>query len=231
MEDIRENIKRVRERISTAALQLGRNPEDILLIAVTKSIGVDRIKAGIESGLKIFGENRVQEAQWKISEVGHDVQWHFISHLQTNKVRRAIELFDFIHSVDSLHLACEIEKRASIARICVPILLQVDLAGEETKFGFSKQGLLKALEQMAGFDHIQIQGLMTIPPWSEDPEDSRPYFRELKRLGEDIAARQIDGIHMVYLSMGMSQDFEVAIQEGANMIRIGTALFGARCKL
>lgn len=231
MEDIRENIKRIKDRICKAALQSGRDPENILLIAVTKTVGVDHIKAGIEAGLDIFGENRVQDAEGKILELGHDVQWHFIGHLQTNKVKKAIDLFDIIHSVDSLHLALEIDKRASVADKCVPVFLQVDLGGEETKFGFSKEELLQALDQMAGFTHIRIRGLMTMPPWAENPEESRPYFRELAMLKETISSRHIAGISMEHLSMGMSQDFEVAIQEGADMIRIGTALFGARCRL
>lgn len=230
IEDIRENIKRVKERIFEAALRSGRNPEDILLVAVTKNVAVANIKVGIDSGLDILGENRVQEAQDKIAELGHGVQWHLIGHLQTNKVKKAIALFDLIHSVDSLHLASEIEKRASGAEQYISVLLEVNMAGEETKSGFSKKGLWKVLDQIVGLKHIRLLGLMTIPPWSDHSEDSRPYFRDLARLKDAIAERYKHGIDMKYLSMGMSQDFEVAIEEGANMVRIGTALFGARCK-
>lgn len=229
MEYIEENVRRVWERISAAALRAGRNTDDILLISVTKNVGVDDIRKGIEAGLKIFGENRVQEAEEKILEIGHNVQWHMIGHLQTNKVKKAIEFFDFIHSVDSIHLAAEIEKRAFAVKKKVPVLLQVDLAGEETKFGFSKEELFDTLDKLAGFVHLSIRGLMTIPPFSPEPEDSRVYFKELVKTKEKISELGISGISMDILSMGMSQDFEVAIEEGANMVRIGTALFGPRC--
>jgi pyridoxal phosphate enzyme (YggS family) len=205
MEDVRENVKRVKERIYAAALRAGRNPEDVRLIAVTKNVGVNYIRDGIEA------------------------QWHMIGHLQTNKVKKAIELFDIIHSVDSIHLATEIEKRAFSFGKQVPVLLQVDLAGEEAKFGFSREELMNSLDQLAGFNHLQIRGLMTIPPFAPDPEDSRFYFKELVKIKEKISEIHLSGIDMDILSMGMSQDFEVAIEEGANMVRIGTALFGPRC--
>jgi len=229
MEELRENLKRINERINEAASRAGRKPEDIQLVAVTKTVETERVREGIEAGLKVLGENRVQEAEGKILELGHGVQWHMIGHLQTNKVKKAVALFDMIHSVDSLHLAFEIEKRASALGKQMPILLQVDLAGEETKSGFSKEELFDALPQMAGLAHIKICGVMTIPPFSPDPEASRPYFRELSDLREKIAGIYPEGIRMDILSMGMSQDFEVAIQEGANIVRIGTALFGPRC--
>jgi len=229
MEELRENIKRINERIAGAASRAGRKPEDVQLVAVTKTVETEKIREGIEAGLKVLGENRVQEAEGKILELGHGVQWHMIGHLQTNKVKKAVMLFDMIHSVDSLHLAFEIDKRSSALGKHMPILLQVDLAGEETKSGFSKEELFDALPQMAGLDHIKVWGVMTIPPFSPDPEASRPYFRELSDLREKIAGIYPEGIRMDILSMGMSQDFEVAIQEGANMVRIGTALFGPRC--
>jgi pyridoxal phosphate enzyme (YggS family) len=229
MEELRENLKRINERIAEAASRVGRKPEDVQLVAVTKTVETERIREGIEAGLKVLGENRVQEAEGKILELGHGAQWHMIGHLQTNKVKKAVRLFDMIHSVDSLHLAFEIEKRASALGKQMPILLQVDLAEEETKSGFSKEELFDALPQMAGLAHIKICGVMTIPPFSPDPEASRPYFRELSDLREKIAGVYPEGIRMDILSMGMSQDFEVAIQEGANMVRIGTALFGPRC--
>ena len=229
MEFIGENVKRVRARISAAALRAGRNPDDILLIAVTKNVGVNDVRKGIEAGLDMFGENRVQEAEEKIVEVGHNVQWHMIGHLQTNKVKKAVDLFDIIHSVDSIHLAAEIEKRAFAVKKQVSVLLQVDLADEETKFGFSKEELFDALDKLAGFVHLRVRGLMTIPPFSPEPEDSRIYFKELAKIKEKISESRLSEIDMDILSMGMSQDFEVAIEEGANMVRIGTALFGPRC--
>jgi pyridoxal phosphate enzyme (YggS family) len=229
MECIEENVKRVRERISAAALRAGRNPDDILLIAVTKNVGVNDVRKGIEAGLDMFGENRVQEAEEKIDEIGHKVQWHMIGHLQTNKVKKSIDLFDIIHSVDSIHLAAEIEKRAFAVKKQMPVLLQVDLAGEQTKFGFSKKELFDTLDKLSGFANLKICGLMTIPPFSPEPEDSRIYFQELVKIREKISESCLSGIDMDILSMGMSQDFEVAIEEGANMVRIGTALFGPRC--
>jgi pyridoxal phosphate enzyme (YggS family) len=229
MENIKENVKEIKERICKAALRTGRNPEDILLVAVTKNVEVNHISEGIEAGLNILGENRVQEAEGKILELGHMVQWHMIGHLQTNKVKKSIELFDIIHSVDSLHLALEIEKRASSIGKNMPVLLQVDLAGEETKFGFSEEELFHALDQLAEFVHLQIRGLMTIPPFAPDPEESRFYFKELAKLKEKISKTHLSNIRMDFLSMGMSQDFELAIEEGANMVRIGTSIFGPRC--
>ncbi len=232
MEVIKENIERIKARVSDAALRSGRNPEDISLIAVTKTVSLDRIRSGIEAGLNVFGESRIQEAEKKISVLGRDsIEWHFIGHLQTNKVKKAIGLFDLIHSVDSLHLAIEIEKRASGTEVIVPVLLQVNIAYDELKPGFSAEGLFDVLYKISRFNHLSILGLMTIPPWSEYPEDSRRYYRELSRLREDVLARDIEGISMDYLSMGMSNDFEVAIEEGANMVRIGTAIFGTRSKL
>lgn len=228
MGGIRENITAVKERIAEAASRSGGNPEGITLVAVTKAVETHRIREGIAAGLTVFGENRVQEAAGKVLEIGHGVRWHMIGHLQTNKVKRAVELFDLIQSVDSLHLAREIERRASAIGRRIPVLLQVDLAGEETKFGFTPEELLRDLEEVAGCSHIEVSGLMTIPPLSPDPEESRPYFRQLAQLRETIVARCLGDVYMDILSMGMSQDYEVAVEEGATMVRIGTALFGVR---
>lgn len=228
MVDIRENIAAVRKRIAEAASRSGRNPEGITLVAVTKTVETHRIREGIAAGLTVFGENRVQEAEGKVCEIGHGVRWHMIGHLQTNKAKRAVELFDLIQSVDSLHLAREIEKRAAAVGRRIPVLLQVDLAGEETKFGFTPDELIRDLEEVAGCSHIEVSGLMTIPPLSPDPEESRPYFRQLAQIRETISAQCTGDVRMDILSMGMSQDYEVAVEEGATMVRIGTALFGAR---
>jgi len=225
---IRGHITAVKERIAEAASRSGRGPEGITLVAVTKTIDTHHIQAGMAAGLTVFGENRVQEAAGKILEIGHGVQWHMIGHLQTNKVKKALELFDLIQSVDSLHLAREIEKQASSIGRRIPVLLQVDLAGEEKKFGFAPEDLLRDIEEVARCAHIEVRGLMTIPPLSPDPKESRPYFRQLAKLRDTIVARYPGDVCMDILSMGMSQDFEVAVEEGATMVRIGTALFGAR---
>lgn len=225
---IRENLEKIRGRIAKAAQKSGRNPEEISLVAVTKTVDVDSISEGLKAGLNILGENRVQEAERKIGHLGHGVEWHLIGHLQTNKVKRAIDLFDLIHSVDSIHLAAEIDKTAASKGKRIPVLLEVDLAGEETKFGFTEDEVKRSLDQLAGFPCLHIQGLMIIPPFSADPEDSRPYFRKLFQIKEGIASQRIEAIGMKHLSMGMSNDFEVAIEEGADMVRIGTAIFGSR---
>jgi pyridoxal phosphate enzyme (YggS family) len=231
MDTIRENINRVKERIARAAFRVGRDPGEILLVAVTKSVAVEQIKEGIENGLTVLGENRIQEAEKKIGDLDGRVQWHLIGHLQTNKIKKAIELFDLIHSIDSLRLVTEIDRMASMLNRIVPVLIQVNLSGEETKSGFSREEFWSALDHLERFEYIQIRGLMTIPPWSEDPEDSRRYFKELAHLKEEVSLRDRERMTMDILSMGMSQDFEVAIEEGTTMVRIGTALFGERCKV
>jgi len=229
MENIRENISTIKGRIFRAAQRAGRNPEEVTIVAVTKTVDVERIRLGIEAGLKVFGESRVQEAEGKIAVLAHEnIKWHFIGHLQTNKAKKAIELFDLIHSVDSFHLLSEIEKRAAASGKNIKLLLQVNLVGEEAKFGFSKKGLFEILDKIYLYKNVSIHGLMAIPPWSEDPEDSRIYYRQMAAVEREISEMTIDGVRMEYLSMGMSNDFEIAIEEGANMIRIGTAIFGAR---
>jgi len=211
-----------------AARRAGRRPEEIRLVAVSKTVDVGRIREAIEAGARSLGENYVQEAQKKIEYLGHGVEWHFIGHLQTNKAKVAARLFDLIHSVDSLRLAVELSRVAQQQKKVLPVLLQVNLSGEATKFGALESEIFRILEPMASLKGISVKGLMTLPPYSEDPEASRPFFQQLRKLAEGISRRKIPGMEMGELSMGMSQDFEVAIEEGATLVRVGTAIFGPR---
>jgi len=225
---IAENLAKVKERIKAAARRGGRSPEKIRLVAVSKTVDPERIRQAVEAGVESLGENYVQEAQKKIEDLGHQVAWHFIGHLQTNKARVAVRLFDFIHSVDSLKLAAELSRAALQQKKILPVLFQVNLGGERTKFGAEEKEVFRLLEQVSSLAGISIRGLMTMPPFFEDPEMSRPYFQALKNLGGEIDRRKIPGISMEELSMGMSNDFEVAIEEGATLVRVGTAIFGPR---
>jgi pyridoxal phosphate enzyme (YggS family) len=229
-ESLLDNISGVYKRISHAAMRAGRNPEDVKLIAATKTVSVERIITAIDAGLRVFGENRVQEAQKKIlSEelraAGVRVDWHLIGHLQGNKVKYAIQLFDLIHSVDSEELAREIDRNAEKIGKVQDVLVEVKLSREETKHGVPRTGLSGLLTSMRGLKHLNLLGLMTIPPFFDDPDQARPYFRELRELREGMTA---EGFDLPELSMGMSGDFEAAIEEGATMVRVGTAIFGER---
>jgi hypothetical protein len=224
---IKKNLEALRNRIKIAAHRVARNPDEIKLVAVTKSVDVNQIEEAIDAGVNIIGENRVQEAKKKYSQLkNNDVKWHLIGHLQRNKVKDAIEIFDMIQSVDTIHLAKEIDKRAGIANKIMDILIQVNTSGEETKFGISPHLTLEIIQQIAKFKNIRIKGLMTIAPLVVNPEDTRPYFRILAKLRDKITSKRIENVEMKYLSMGMTNDFEVAIEEGSNMIRIGRAIFG-----
>ncbi|HET7340586.1 MAG TPA: YggS family pyridoxal phosphate-dependent enzyme [Methylomirabilota bacterium] len=220
MLEIRDNLARVRERIARAAERAGRRPDDVLLIGVSKTVDVERVRAALAAGLRALGENRVQEAKAKIAELGRPAAWHLVGHLQTNKVKDALELFDVIHSLDRLELAQELARRAAARGLAAEALLQVNVAGEASKGGFTPDAVGQALESIAKLAHVQVTGLMAIPPEAERPEDSRPWFRRLRELAERHGLRG--------LSMGMSGDFEVAVEEGATMVRVGTAIFGAR---
>jgi len=223
MLDVRENLERVRERIARAAARAGRKPEDVLLIGVSKTVDVERIRAALAAGLRALGENRVQEARTKVTELGRPAAWHLIGHLQTNKVKDALELFDVIHSLDRLELAQEMEKRAATRGLAVEALLQVNMAGEASKGGFAPDAVGGALEAIAKLTHVKVTGLMAIPPEVARPEDARPWFRGLREEAERHGLKR--------LSMGMSGDFEVAVEEGATMVRVGTAIFGSRPSL
>jgi len=220
MLDIATNLERVRERLARAAERAGRRPDDVLLIAVSKTVDVERIRAAVAAGVTALGENRVQEAKTKIAELGRPAAWHLIGHLQTNKVKDALPLFDVIHSLDRLELAREIERRAAARGQVVDALLQVNVAAEASKGGVGADAVGETLDTIGKLAHVRVRGLMTIPPEVERAEDSRPWFRRLREMAERHGLRE--------LSMGMSGDFEVAVEEGATMVRVGTAVFGPR---
>jgi PLP dependent protein len=226
--DLAANLETIRLRIKAACDHSDREPNSLTLLAVTKTQPPEIVNAAAELGLLVFGENKVQEAKAKIPLCSGKLRWHFIGHLQSNKCRDAVQLFQMIQSVDSLSLAREINKRAEEAARAMPVLLEVNLAGEASKFGYQPQALLAELSQISSLPRIEVQGLMTVPPWTPDAENSRHHFRQLREL--KMECEQILGAPLPHLSMGMSGDFEVAIEEGATMVRIGTALFGQRAK-
>jgi pyridoxal phosphate enzyme (YggS family) len=221
-----ENLISIQQRIRTASARVGRDPASVTLLAVSKTHPPATIEAAVNCGLFNFGENKIQEARAKIPLCPSKARWQFIGHLQSNKVRDAVELFEMIQTVDSLGIAREISKRAEQAAKTMPILLEVNVAGEASKFGYPPAKLLAELAELNELPRIEIHGLMAIPPFSPLPEKSRPYFQRLRELKTE--AEKILGCLLPHLSMGMSGDFEVAIEEGATIIRIGTALFGER---
>jgi pyridoxal phosphate enzyme (YggS family) len=223
-----ENLNSIQQRIRAACNRCDREPNSVTLLAVTKTQPPEVVSAAAELGLALFGENKVQEAKAKIPLCPGRLRWHFIGHLQSNKCRDAVNLFQMIQSVDSLPLAREINKRADEAAKTMPVLLEVNLAGEASKFGYRPEPLLTELKEINFLPRIEIQGLMTVPPWSPDAEYSRKHFRRLRELKTEC--ERVLGAPLPHLSMGMSGDFEVAIEEGATIIRIGTALFGPRAK-
>jgi pyridoxal phosphate enzyme (YggS family) len=236
MSTVRENLLKVRERIEKAARKVGRDPGEVKLVAVSKTVETDRIKEAIEAGVTIFGENYVQEAQKKIEEIGRPacterfgegrpVSWHFIGHLQSNKAKYAIRLFDMIHALDSVPLAEELNRRAEQAGRVMKVMIEVNLSKEATKFGTDEEMVLNLVKRTQGLNYLSLEGLMTMPPYFDSPEMSRPYYIALRELKENMAK---EGIPMKELSMGMSNDFEIAIEEGATFVRVGTAIFGPR---
>jgi hypothetical protein len=225
--DIRANLLAVQERIAGAAHRAGRSPDAVLLVAVSKTVDVERVRSAIAAGVAALGENRVQEAREKIAVLGRSRPWHLIGHLQTNKVRDAVECFDLIHSVDRLPLAEAISRRAADAGRRVDALVQVNVGDEPQKGGVPPADLRATLDAMAALPGLRLRGLMTIPPLPKDPEDSRPYYREMRKL-LDGARSGGAGAEFTELSMGMSGDFEVGVEEGATIVRVGTAIFGPR---
>jgi pyridoxal phosphate enzyme (YggS family) len=223
-----DNLEKVQQRIRAACGRVDREPNSITLLAVTKSQPPEVVQAAAKLGLIFFGENKVQEAKAKTPLCPGNLRWHFIGHLQSNKCRDAVELFKMIQSVDSLSLAQEINKRAEQAARTMPVLMEVNVAGEASKFGYQPEQLLAELKELNALPRIEIHGLMTVPPWSAEAEKARPHFRRLH--GIKAQCEQILGAPLPHLSMGMSGDFEIAIEEGATMVRIGTALFGPRAK-
>ena len=211
-----------------AARRASRDPGEIKLVAVSKTVEIARIREAIEAGVKILGENYVQEAREKIEEIGHGIQWHMIGHLQGNKAKYAVTLFDYIHSLDGIPLAREIDRRAAQKRRRVRALVEVNLSGETSKFGVGSEAVTELIHHVTSLEHISIEGLMTMHPYFDEPEKARPYFIRLRELRDRIQKEGIEGVRMNELSMGMSGDFEAAIEEGATMIRVGTAIFGER---
>jgi hypothetical protein len=246
MSEIKENLLRVMERIEKAARKVGRDPNEIKLVAVSKTVEAARIKEAIGAGVSILGENYIQEAQKKIEEIGRPactepasrslaegrrfgegrpVSWHFIGHLQSNKVKYAIRLFDMIHSLDSIPLAEELNRKAEQANQVIKVMIEVNLSKEATKFGADEERVLSLARRIQNLNHLFLEGLMTMPPYFDSPEMSRPYYIALRALKERMVKERIP---MKELSMGMSNDFEIAIEEGATYVRVGTAIFGPR---
>jgi pyridoxal phosphate enzyme (YggS family) len=230
---IAENILSVKERIKSVCNKVGRNLDEITLVAVTKTIPPEKIIEVIDCGIKNIGENKIQETENKIKDekikiIGKDIKWHLIGHLQTNKVKKAIEIFDLIHSVDSLRLALEINKKAGNIDKKVEILIEVNTSYEDTKFGIEPKDTVKLVEEISKLENIKIKGLMTIGSLTEDKEKIRNCFKTLRKIRDEIREMRIENVDMEHLSMGMTNDFEIAIEESATILRIGTAIFGKR---
>ena len=225
---VAENLAQVQKNINESCNKITRDPNEVTLIAVSKTKPVEMLKEAYDAGARVFGENKVQEIVDKYDQMPSDVKWHMIGHLQRNKVKYIVDKVAMIHSVDSLRLAETIEKEAAKKAVIVPILIEVNVAQEESKFGLKPEEVLPFIEQIADFSHIRIKGLMTIAPYVDNAEENREIFRELKKLSVDIAAKNINNVTMSVLSMGMTGDYMVAVQEGATMVRVGTGIFGAR---
>ena len=225
---LKENLEEVEEKIAKACERAGRAREEVTLIAVSKTKPVEMLQEIYDEGIRDFGENKVQELTEKYEVMPKDMKWHMIGHLQRNKVKYIVDKVTLIHSVDSLRLAETISREAEKKGVTVPILIEVNIAGEESKFGTSRDEAISLVEEIAKLDHIHIKGLMTIAPFVDDPEDNRQYFRDIKQLSVDIAQKNIDNVSMNVLSMGMTGDYTVAIEEGATMVRVGTGIFGER---
>jgi len=226
--DLADNLSAIQQRIKNACSRCGREPDSITLLAVTKGQPPEAVSQAAQLGLSLFGESKVQEAKAKIPLCPGRLRWHMIGHLQSNKCRDAVELFEMIQSVDSLPLAEELNKRAGQAAKRMPIILEVNIAGETSKFGYPPERLLGDLQQINSLPRLEIHGLMCVPPWTAEPEKVRPLFRRLRELKTDC--EEILGAPLAQISMGMSGDFEIAIEEGSTIVRIGTALFGPRPK-
>ena len=225
---VAENLAHVQKNINESCNKINRDPNEVTLIAVSKTKPVEMLKEAYDAGARVFGENKVQEIVDKYDQMPSDVKWHMIGHLQRNKVKYIVDKVAMIHSVDSLRLAETIEKEAAKKAVIVPILIEVNVAQEESKFGLKPEEVLPLIEQIADFSHIRIKGLMTIAPYVDNAEENREIFRELKKLSVDIAAKNINNVTMSVLSMGMTGDYMVAVQEGSTMVRVGTGIFGAR---
>ena len=225
---LEESLKQVQENIRTACERAGRDPSEVTLIAVSKTKPVETLREAYDLGVRVFGENKVQELDKKIGELPDDISWHMIGHLQRNKVKYIAGRVALIHSVDSFRLAEEINIQAKKKGVVIPVLIEVNAAGEESKFGVSIEDVEELCRQISELDGIKINGLMTVAPYVVDSEDNRPIFHKIKALSIDIASKNIDNVSMDILSMGMTGDYMVAIEEGATMVRVGTGIFGER---
>ena len=228
MSSIKENIENINAKIEAACQRSGRKREEVLFLVVSKTIDVPRIKEAVACGMTSLGENKVQEIMDKYEPMGEGIKWHLIGHLQTNKVKYIIDKVELIHSVESIKLAEEISKRAVAKGVTANILLEVNVAGEESKFGIKPEECEQMVREISVVPNIVIKGLMTVAPAVENEEENRKYFRQMKQLLVDINSKKIDNVNMTELSMGMTGDYEVAIEEGATIVRIGTGVFGAR---
>ncbi len=229
MESIQQNFETIKQTIEAKAQECGRDPEGIRIIAVSKTRSAQTVKDAVNAGVEIFGENYIQEAVQKIEALeNRPVSWHFIGHLQSNKAKHAVPAFDLIHTVDRIKLAKEINRQAEKNGKIQEILIQVNIAGEDTKSGTDKQNVLSLAKETGQMTHLSVKGLMCMPPFFDEPEKARPYFRELGELKEQINKAGISGVFLTELSMGMSGDYEVAVEEGATLVRIGTNIFGKR---
>ena len=225
---LKDNLKQVEDNIAKACARAGRDRSEVTLIAVSKTKPVEMLQEIYDEGVRTFGENKVQEICEKYEQLPSDIEWHMIGHLQRNKVKQVIDKAALIDSVDSYRLAQEISVQAQKKNICMPILVEVNIAQEESKFGISADDTVQLVEEIAALPNLEIKGLMTIAPFVTDPEENRTYFRQIKQLSVDIKNKNIDNVSMDVLSMGMTGDYEVAIEEGATMVRVGTGIFGAR---
>lgn len=228
---VKENLEEVQKRIEEACRRVGRSPREVTLIAVSKTKPASMIEEAYETGIRDFGENKVKELCEKHEELPKDIRWHMIGHLQRNKVKQVIGKAVLIHSVDSIRLAEQIEEEAAKQGLTVDILLEVNVAKEESKFGFAAEEVEEAIRQIALFPHIRIKGLMTIAPFVENSEENRPIFKKLYQLYVDMQRKSIDNVTMNMLSMGMTGDYVTAVEEGATLVRVGTGIFGTRYKI
>jgi hypothetical protein len=225
---VKANIERIKGAIAGAASRAGRKVSDVRLMAVTKTVDDDRIMQAIEAGVDIIGESYVQEAKRKIEKMGRKIEWHMIGYLQSNKAKYAVKLFDMIHSVDRMDLAVELDRRSGSQGMAMKVLIEINVGGEKTKSGAPYEEAMRLVKDISSLDNLSIQGLMTMAPWFDDPEDARPYFKSLRELRDRIIDANIARAEMGELSMGMSGDYEVAVEEGATIVRVGRSIFGER---
>jgi hypothetical protein len=225
---VKANIERIKGAIAGAASRAGRKVSDVRLMAVTKTVDDDRIMQAIEAGVDIIGESYVQEAKRKIEKMGRKIEWHMIGYLQGNKAKYAVKLFDMIHSIDRMDLAIELDRRSRGQDVTMKVLIEINTSGEKTKSGAPYEEAMRLVKDISSLDNLSIQGLMTMAPWFDDPEDARPYFKSLRELRDRIIDANIARAEMGELSMGMSGDYEVAVEEGATIVRVGRSIFGER---